>query len=424
VTGFAHCKVVRASTRILPLALLLLTGCIQADGYPADLKYPARKDPIVKQRPGDEPPYPIHPGQLEQSIVALYKVQGAVLVNPSNPEIKPKERTQLARALENSFGTPASPRVELPEGFSELELAQQAMRELYLGKDKLAHGSVLYRRHCLHCHGVAGDGRGPTGPWLNPSPRDYRQGVFKFISTATNVKGRKPRRDDLYRIIQHGIDSTSMPAFNLLSENETNDIISYVIHLSLRGEVELNTIEDILNNSLEDVDGGDATVATNVQAKLARYLGYWQKSNQDPGLMKPTDKPRATDLDEASFEQSVKRGFERFIDETGEASCIKCHRDFGRQVNFRYDVWGTLVRPMNLTKGVYRGGQRPIDLFYRVRGGIDPSGMPAAPGGFKDEDVWDVVNFLRVLPYPNKLPPEIKDQIYGKARLASAHAEH
>ena len=44
--------------------------------------------------------------------------------------------------------------------------------------------------------------------------------------------------------------------------------------------------------------------------------------------------------------------------------------------NFRYDEWGTLVRPMNLTTGVYRGGRRPIDLYWRIKGGIEPSGMP------------------------------------------------
>jgi mono/diheme cytochrome c family protein len=432
VTGTPSDRVVRAATRILPLGLLLLAGCIQSDGYPADLKYPSRKDPIVKKRPSDEPAYPIQPGQLEQSIVALLKVPDATVIDPIAPKFTdpkeardyPKKRAQLVRELENCFGMPASPKVELPKDFAELELAQNAIRELFLGKDKLIHGSVLYRRHCLHCHGLAGDGRGPTGPWLNPSPRDYRQGLFKFISTATNVQGRKPRRADMYRIVHQGIESTSMPAFNLLSEAEVNDIISYVIHLSLRGEVEMNTIEDIINNSLEDIEGGDGDVASNVQAKLARFLGYWQKSNQEKGIIEPTTTARATNPDKGDFDASVKRGYAHFINEAGEASCIKCHRDFGRQVNFRYDSWGTLVRPMNLTDGVFRGGHRPIDLFYRIRGGIDPSGMPAAPGTLKDEDVWDVVNFLRVLPYPDRLPTEIKDQVYPRLRVASAHSEH
>ena len=40
--------------------------------------------------------------------------------------------------------------------------------------DTLAEGSKLYRQHCLHCHGLEGNGRGPTGYWVNPPPRDYR----------------------------------------------------------------------------------------------------------------------------------------------------------------------------------------------------------------------------------------------------------
>ncbi len=45
-----------------------------------------------------------------------------------------------------------------------------------------AGGYALYRRNCLHCHGVSGAGDGPTAPFLYPPPRDYRRGIFKFTS--------------------------------------------------------------------------------------------------------------------------------------------------------------------------------------------------------------------------------------------------
>ena len=54
-------------------------------------------------------------------------------------------------------------------------------------------GYALYRKHCLHCHGVTGDGNGPTAPFLWPRPRDYRRGMYKFTSTT----GQKPTREDL-----------------------------------------------------------------------------------------------------------------------------------------------------------------------------------------------------------------------------------
>jgi hypothetical protein len=43
--------------------------------------------------------------------------------------------------------------------------------------------------------------------------------------------------------------------------------------------------------------------------------------------------------------------------------------------------------------------------------------MPAAAGlmaGDDDTKVWDVVNFVRALPYPAMLPPDVRDKIYVK----------
>ena len=49
---------------------------------------------------------------------------------------------------------------------------------------------------------------------------------------------RRPRRDDLIRTLSKGIDGTSMPAFGLLPLKEIEQLASYVVHLSIRGEVE------------------------------------------------------------------------------------------------------------------------------------------------------------------------------------------
>ena len=72
-------------------------------------------------------------------------------------------------------------------------------------------GYALYRRNCLHCHGVSGAGDGPTAPFLYPTPRDYRRGIFKFTSTPYM---KPPHRDDLRRTIKNGLHGTSMPSFS------------------------------------------------------------------------------------------------------------------------------------------------------------------------------------------------------------------
>src|SRR4051812_45377990 len=141
------------------------------------------------------------------------------------------DRTRLAGALNNIFGTPAGPRVQMPEN-EDTAITRYQIETLKLTPAVLAQGRIEYRRYCMQCHGIARDGRGPTGPWVHPHPRDYRQGLFKFISTAEG----KPRRDDLFRILKTGVEGTSMPSFALLGDEALEALVSYVIHLSLRGE--------------------------------------------------------------------------------------------------------------------------------------------------------------------------------------------
>jgi hypothetical protein len=99
--------------------------------------------------------------------------------------------------------------------------------------NKLADGRRLYMTHCSHCHGTAGDGAGPTAEYLNPKPRDYRKGVFKFTRTKA---AEKATTADLKRIVKLGIPGTYMPSFMLMDDGEMNTIIEYVRFLSMRGE--------------------------------------------------------------------------------------------------------------------------------------------------------------------------------------------
>ncbi len=93
-----------------------------------------------------------------------------------------------------------------------------------------AGGYALYRRNCLHCHGVSGAGDGPTAAFLYPPPRDYRLGIFKFTSTPYMTP---PHRNDLRRTITHGLHGTSMPAFHpLMTEDEIEQVIDYVMFLA------------------------------------------------------------------------------------------------------------------------------------------------------------------------------------------------
>ena len=99
---------------------------------------------------------------------------------------------------------------------------------------------------------MTGDGRGPTAKWVNPHPRDYRQGLFKFQSVdQTQKSDRKPRRADLIRVIQEGVEGTAMPAHNFFSQKDLDYLASYVMHLSIRGEAEYETLKNAFKENME-----------------------------------------------------------------------------------------------------------------------------------------------------------------------------
>lgn len=258
---------------------------------------------------------------------------------------------------------------------------------------RVRSGQELYQRHCIHCHGVAGDGKGPTSQFLFPRPRDYRLGVFKWKSTEYSAK---PTRDDLLSFLKNGAVGTSMPAFNLLPQSELEDLVDYVIFLSKRGEVE----RTLLVNAIQE-DGklpGD-DVIEEVRSKVE---GSW--SQADGKVILPAESMPAFAAESDEFEASIKRGKALFL---GAGTCVKCHLADGKadpnkmpaEEREKRDDWGFINYPRNLTLGLFRGGRRPVDLYRRVHQGIRGSQMSGLGTQLKPKDIWDVVNFVRVLPY-------------------------
>jgi mono/diheme cytochrome c family protein len=55
---------------------------------------------------------------------------------------------------------------------------------------------------------------------------------------------------------------------------------------------------------------------------------------------------------------------------------------------------------------VYKGGRRPIDLYWRIAKGITGAQMPAHYPGIDHDQIWDLVNFVLALPYQPELLEE------------------
>jgi mono/diheme cytochrome c family protein len=320
-------------------------------------------------------------GKRDEEIAAL-DAQGGRTVDPASLSAEP--RAALDNFLKDTFGTPAEP--------------ADISAPLKLTKAHLIEGGKLYKRHCLDCHNLSGDGRGAkSGQFVVPFPRDYRQGAFKFV---TSGEGMKPRRADLLRTIHEGLRGTAMPAFSLLQEGERDLLAGYVMYLSIRGQVEFESLRALVENQPNDP-----------AARLKAVIGEWEKAEAAPPLPVPADDGEPGG---PQFNDAVTRGYKLFTAKReGDRSCIECHGDFGRKPELRYEVWGTVARPANFTEPGLKGGTRPEDVYARIRFGIPSTGMPAHPlPKYSDRDVWDLVRFVTSAPYPVRLPPDVRAAVY------------
>lgn len=276
----------------------------------------------------------------------------------------------------------------------------------------LVRGAELYRKHCIHCHGLEGGGDGPTADFLYPRPRDYRRGVFKWKSTERTAK---PTRQDLLELIKNGALGTSMPPFVLMPERDLHDLVEYVIYLSRRGELERRMLIYLATEAppADQLEGDEAAMNETIEilrevATEALAAGERDWAGADSKVITPDEARPAFPIGSKDYVASLQRGKELYLSE--KASCYKCHSRDGQAKDIAeserakmVDDWGNPNFPRNLTLGLYRGGRRPIDIYRRVHQGIAGSGMPEGGRNLKPNEIWDLVNFVHALPYEPEL---------------------
>lgn len=363
-------------------------------------------------------------------------------VDPETNELKypftAQHRKDVDDVLVALYGTPDAPVLPaLTEGeisqFVDINLLRLAAGRV--GSDETGRPTGLYREHCAHCHGVTGDGNGPTAIFLNPYPRDYRPGRYKFKSTPF---GQKPTHDDLKKTLIEGIPGTAMPSFRLLPEQEIEALVHYVKYLSLRGET-----EQMLYRKLTELEDNERLIEpSNPQpARLEEFRGMasFVVSNWLAAANEVTVVVKRSDMTAEQLAQSRMNGQKLFF---AAGNCFSCHgttalgdgqtsdyddwvKDFAGKVPKPEDFaeWVELgmlpprnIRPRNLRQGVYRGGMRPVDLFWRIRNGIEGTPMPGNKS-LTDAQVWDLVNYVQSLPYEPMSDPRLAEPEYRRERM-------
>ena len=187
------------------------------------------------------------PAEFRTNSVHVLVIEKSML--PEGETIGKDQFQQLGNVVTAMFGTPDEPWFPdfMPDDDAAASVVDATLLSAAAGpvsSDRHGEPQGLYREHCAHCHGISGDGAGPTASLLNPYPRDFRLGKFKFKATKI---GKPPTDADLEHIIRNGIPGTAMPSFQLLSAEEIASLINYVKYLSIRGQVERRLIEELPN---------------------------------------------------------------------------------------------------------------------------------------------------------------------------------
>lgn len=381
------------------LPLLALAGCGEEKRAAAPKAYPVRSDYVVFNVPKaqaskqfDNGFPPLVAEDLPESAKDADQKAFHSEVESKNvmkaTALPPAERLAFGDTLTKLFGTPGEPKVTAVS-----DETRKAHAELKLDDATLAKGGEIFRANCMQCHGLTGDGNGPGGRYLFPMPRDYRQGLFKFVTTEPNPNGTKPSRQDLYNTIYRGLPGSGMITFSGLSKDQIDAVISYVIHLSIRGEAEYQIMKLALKQGLEADD-----IKDELPKETEKLLKAWGASQ--PRRIVPDPDPYITEDQKLA---AAANGYKLFQDGK-EGACTTCHVNFGRNALYQYDSWGTIVRPRNLTVGIFRATNEPEAIYARVYGGIHGSGMPShahlrpkPEESGRTHKIWDLVHFVRTV---------------------------
>jgi mono/diheme cytochrome c family protein len=405
---------------------------------------------------GCEPPAETGPKFLPNKVYALrWEVESEVDLTSTLKDIQV--------VLEDSFGTAAEPKV--PKFFTDNEDFKEILN---LDKLKRACGAdpavprveAVYVKNCINCHAWEGSGRGPGSAGVDPYPRDFRAGVFKYKSTQRLAK---PLKSDLIKTVKYGLAGSGMGAYDKLTDTELDDVIEYVVYLALRGEFERKLLDysaTEMDLTVDDkgnvadrwvVAEGDVLKVNSAQQEIIDEIlegiatSWVESKDQLVEVTRPTDIP-VLEKTPASWDEvtanpellaSVTKGKEIFLGQA--AVCSSCHGPggLGDGRTTDYDDWtkewtarinvdptdqdaiipfllrGALppktIKPRNLRVDAFRGGRTPENLFIRLRHGIANAPMPAITPvaspeepGVMEKDLWHVINYVLAMPVEPK----------------------
>jgi len=198
-------------------------------------------------------------------------------------------------------------------------------------------GKVTFLQNCAHCHGLAGDGTGWDGAYLNPTPADFHDMAGKDM-------GPQAQGEHLARVT-FGIQDTAMPSWGeWLPEDQRWDAIRFLMDTWMMGKAKMTS----------SVYGDGAVAADYATLSQDNWIG-------EGHIISPT------------------LGAELY-----STYCATCHGDNGQG-----DGPGT---QNNASGGpvAYPADMSQPYIFWRVSEGVPGSQMPPFQWLLPESDIWDI----------------------------------
>ena len=181
-----------------------------------------------------------------------------------------------------------------------------------------------------------------------------------------------------------------MPSFRKLPGEQLDAMLEYVKYLAIRGETELSLLQTVVDE--------DASLPPDVgeiiEEGLLPAAGSWDEARA-MAVVPPS--PPSGDAAER-LARSVADGRKLFA---GAGQCVRCHGPRGDghgEQSELYDDWNKQkvgaspeqtrelagrfrlpverLHPRDFTRGIFHGGDRPIDQYWRICVGIKGTPMP------------------------------------------------
>lgn len=209
-------------------------------------------------------------------------------------------------------------------------------------------GGELFAQQCASCHGAGGAGDGVAAAALNPKPRNFKSGVWKFGGSPSKI----------FKTLTQGSPGTAMGAFTTLSIEERYALAHYVRSIStpVPGE---DTPSDLNEAKQLAGDGGGASQEIPIDFAME------QMSERDQVVL-PQDVKNPSHPGAYLF----------------QAQCAQCHGVSG--MGARVATLGVNPPAILITKSFAESNgpwkQSEAAFIKTVSEGLPGSGMPGMAG--------------------------------------------